>query len=170
MKEPSVVLTISPITGMSSSTGESSSSSSESSSGTSSSEASPTSTSPSTGTTSSSSSASTSPEMRELERSLGSLLSQERDRLGHAVTRSILRGAKQHILVMQRAIEQQQRPRPVSAPPIASQPLPTYLRRRLSDTGSKSKVLAGNATVTVPRNTSTPETSDRLQDIPEEPR
>ena len=168
-KEPSVVLPVSPEAGTET-TSESSSSSSESSSGTSSSEASSTSTSPNTGTMSSSSSASTSPEMREAERSLGSLLSQERDRLGHAVTRSILGGAKQCILVMQWAIEQQQRPRPVSAPPIASQPLPPYPRRCLSDMGSKSKVLAGNVTSTVPRNTSTPETSDRLQDISEEPR
>ena len=106
-KEPSVVLPVSPDAGTKTAS-ESSSSSSESSSGTSSSEASSTSTSPSTGTTSSSSSASTSPEMREVERSLGSLLSQERDRLGHAIMRSILGGAKQHILVMQRAIEQQQ--------------------------------------------------------------
>ena len=103
-----------------------------------------------------------------MERSFGSLLSQECDKLGHAITRSVLGGAKQHILVMQSAIEEQERPRPVSAPPIASQPLPPYPRRRLSDTGSKSSVQAGNATVTVPRNTSTPETSGRLQDIPEE--
>ena len=168
MKEPSVVSPVSPIAGTSS-TSKSSSSSSESSSGTSSSEASSTSTSPSTGTTLSSSSVSTSPEMCEVERSLGSLLSQECDRLGHAITRNILGDAKQHILVMQRAIEQQQ-PRPVSGPPIALQPLPPYPQRHLSDTGSKSKVQAGNSTVTVPHNTSTPETSDRLQDIPEEPR
>ena len=162
-KEPSVVLPVSQETG----SDTTSKSSSESSSGTSSSsEASSTMTSPSTGTTSASSSTSTSPEMLEMERSIGSIISQERGRLGHAVTRNTINGAKQRILVMQRQIEQQPK-RPVSAPPIASQPLPPYPRRRLSDMGSKSKVQAGNATA--PR-TSTPETGDRLQDIKEEPR
>ena len=120
-KEPSVVLPVSQETG----SDTTSSSSSESSSGTSSSsEASSTTTSPSsTGTTSSSSSASTSPEMLELERSIGSIISHEHDRLGHAITRNTIIGAKQRILVMQRQIEQQPK-RPVSAPPVASQPLP----------------------------------------------
>ena len=163
-KEPSVVLPVSEAAGPDSpSTSESSS---ESSSRTSSSEASSTTTSPSTGTTSTRSSASTSPEMLEMEKSIGSIISQERDRLGHAVTRKTIFGAKQRILVMQKAIEQQPK-RPVSAPPIASQPLPSYPRRRPSDKGSMSKVQAGNAIA--PR-TSTPETSDRLQDINEEPR
>ena len=99
-KEPSVVLPVSQETG-SDTTSESSS---ESSSGTSSSsEASSTTTSPSTGTTSTSSSASTSPEMLELERSIGSIISHERDRIGHAVTRNTIIGAKQRILVMQKA-------------------------------------------------------------------
>ena len=158
-KEPSVVLPVSQETD----SDTVSSSSSESSSGTSSSsEASSTMTSPSsTGTTSTSSSASTSPEMLELERSIGTIISHERDRLGHAVTRNTISNAKQHILVLQQAIEQQPK-RPVSAPPAASQPLPPLPRRRLSNTGSVSKVQAGNATV--PR-TSTPENSDRLSGL-----
>ena len=161
-KEPSVVLPVSQETG-SDTTSESSS---ESSSGTSSSsEASSTTMSPSTGTTSASSSTSTSPEMLQMERSIGSIISQERDRIGHAITCNTIIGAKQRILVMQRQIEQQPK-RPVSAPPIASQPLPPYPQRPLSDMGSKSKVLAGNATA--PR-TSTPVSNDSLQDIKEEP-
>ena len=104
--------------------------------------------------------------MLELERSIGSIISHERDRLGHAVTRNTIHSAKQRILVMQRQIEQQPK-RPVSAPPIASQPLPPFPRRRLSNTGSMSKVQAGNATA--PR-MSTPENSDRLQDIQDQPR
>ena len=83
--------------------------------------------------------------MLEMERSIGSIISQECDRLGHAITRNTINGAKQRILVTQRQIEQQPKT-PVSAPPIASQPLPPYPRRRLSDMGSKSKVQAGNAT------------------------
>ena len=123
LKEPSVVLPISQA-GQETDSETASESSSESSSGTSSSsEASSTTTSPSTGTTSTSSSASTSPEMLELERSIGSIISHERDRLGHAVTHNTIIGAKQRILVMQQAIEQQPK-RPVSAPPVASQPLP----------------------------------------------
>ena len=169
-KEPSVVLPVSQTAGQETESESSSSSSSESSSESSSSsgsssEASSTTTSPSTGTTSASSSTSTSPEMLELERSIGTIISHERDRLGHAVTRNNLDGAKQRILMMQQVI-QQQRPRPVSAPPAASQPLPPYPGRRLSDTGSMSKVQAGNA---IPR-TSTPETNDRLQDIQDQPR
>ena len=165
-KEPSVVLPISEAAGPDSPSTGSSSSSSESSSGTSSSsEASSTSTSPSTGTTSASSSASTSPEMLELERSIGKIISHERDRLGHAVTRNTIIGAKQRIQVMKQAIEQQPK-RPVSAPPVASQPLPPFPRRRLSNTGSQSKVQAGNAKPP----SSTPETGDSLQDIKEEPR
>ena len=166
-KEPSVVLPVSQKTD-SDTTSESSSESSSatSSSSGSSSEASSTTTSPSTGTTSTSSSASTSPEMLKMERSIGSIISQERDRIGHAVTRNTIIGAKQRILVMQRQIEQQPK-RPVSAPPVASQPLPPYPRRRPSDSGSQSKVQAGNANA--PR-TSTPVTGDRLQDIEEEPR
>ena len=103
--------------------------------------------------------------MLELERSIGTIISHEHDRLGHAVTRNNLDGAKQRILVMQQVI-QQQRPRPVSAPPAASQPLPPYPGRHLSDTGSVSKVQAENA---IPR-TSTPETNDRLQGIQDQPR
>ena len=166
-KEPSVVLPVSQDTG-SDTQSTTSESSSESSSGTSSSsEVSSTMTSPSTGTTSSSSSASTSPEMLEMERSFETIFNQECDKLGRAITCGTLIGAKQCIKVMQRAIKEQQRPRPVSAPPVASQPLPPLPRRRLSDTGSKSKVQAGNATA---HRTSTPETSDRLQNINEEPR
>ena len=124
-------------------------------------------TSPSTGTNSASSSSTTSPKMLEMERFFGSIFSQECDKLGQAITRSTLIGTKQRINVMQRAIKQQQRPRPVSAPPVASQPLPPLPRRRLSDMGSNSKVHAGNATAPC---TNTPETHDRLQDINEEPR
>ena len=160
-KEPSDVLPVSQAAGQDRDTETESSSASSGSS----SEASSTSTSPSTGTTSASSSASTSPEMAAMERSIGSIISHERDRLGHAVTRNTLTGAKQRILVMQRLIEQQPK-RPVSAPPTASQPLPPFPRRRLSNTGSESTVQARNA---MPR-TSTPENSDRLQDIQDPPR
>ena len=161
------MLPVSPIAGTDSQS-TSKSSSSESSSGTSSSsEASSTTTRPNTGTSSTSSSALTSPEMHEMERSFGTILSQECDKLGNAIIRSTIVRAKQCILMLQKVLKQQHQPRPVSAPPIASQPLPPYLRRRLSDTGSKSKVQAGNAIV--PHNSSTPETNDRLQDIPEEP-
>ena len=166
-KEPSVVLPVSQAAGQetdSTSSSSSESSSESSSSSGSSSEASSTTTSPSTGTTSASSSTSTSPEMLELERSINTIISHERDRLGHAVTRKNLDGAKQCILVMQQVIEQE-RPRPVSAPPAASQPLPPYPGRCLSDKGSMSKVQAENA---IPR-TSTPETNDRLQDIQDQP-
>ena len=167
-KKPYVVSPVSQAAGQDTDTDtqSSSESSSESSSGTSSSsEALSTTTSPSTGTTSASSSTSTSPEMLEMERSIGSIISHKRDRLGHAVTRNTIIGAKQRILVMQRQIEQQPK-RPVSAPPVASQPLPPFPQRRLSDTGSESEVQAGNA---MPR-TSTPAPSDSLQDIKEEPR
>ena len=169
-KEPLVVLPVSQTAGQETESESSSSSSSESfsessSSSGSSSEALSTTTSPSTSTTSVSSSTSTSPEMLELERSICTIISHEHHRLGHAVNRNNLDGAKQRILVMQQVI-QQQRPRPVSTPPAASQPLLPYPGRHLSDTGSMSKVQAGNA---IPR-TSTPETNDRLQDIQDQPR
>ena len=170
-KESSVVLAVSPSTGSGTQSSSESSSESSSSGSSSSSEASSTTTSPSTGTstsTSASSSASTSPEMQELKRSFGTIFSQERDKLGHAVTRNTIIGAKQRILMMQQVPEQGQHPRPVAAPPIASQLLPPYPRRRPSDKGSESKVQAGNATTA--RKDGTPGTNDRLQDIPEEPR
>ena len=162
-KEPSVVLPVSQPAGQETES-SSESSSSESTSG-SSSKASSTMMSPSTGTTSASSSTSTSPEMLVMDKSFGTIFNHEREKLGHAVTRNTIIGAKQRIQIMQQVIEQQPK-RPVSVPPIASQPLPPFPRRRLSDTGSKSKVQAGNA---MPR-TSTPENSDRLQDIQDQPR
>ena len=168
-KEPSDVLPVSPIAGTDSQSF--SSSSSESTSGTSSSyEASSTTTSLDTGTTSTSSSAWTSPEICEIEHSFKTILGDQHEKLGHAVCRSTMEDAHQHILIMQKVFEQKHQPRPVSAPPMALAPLPPFPQRYLSDMLSQGKVQAGNTTAkTVPHKTSTPEKYDRLQDIPEEP-
>ena len=113
----------------------------------------------------------TSPELLEMERSFNSLLAGTRDRQGHPVTRSQmdnLRDQQQHIVVLKQvAMQPQNQPRPVSAPPVANMPLPPYPRRRPSDKGSTKQVQAENANAL--RKSSDSET-DRLQDIQEEPR
>ena len=81
-------------------------------------------------TTSASSSQSTSPELLEMERSFNSLLAGMREKHRHAVTRrqmGDLREQQQRITVLKQvAMQPQNQPRPVSAPPAASMPLPPY--------------------------------------------
>ena len=120
---------------------------------------------------SASTSRSTSPELLEMERSFNSLLAGTRECQGHPMTRSQmdnLRDQQQRIAVLKQVASQpQNQPRPVSVPPAANVPLPSYPRRRPSDKGSKKQVQAENANA--PRKSSDSET-DRLQDIQEEPR
>ena len=84
--------------------------------------------SPETTTTSASSSRSTSPELLEMEHSFNSLLAGTREKQGYAVTRrqmGDLREQQQWITVLKQvAMQPQNQPRPVSAPPAASMPLP----------------------------------------------
>ena len=85
-------------------------------------------------TTSASSSRSMSPELLEMECSFNSLLAGMREKQGHAVTRrqmGNLREQQQRITILKQvAMQLQNQPRPVSAPPAASMPLPPYPRRR----------------------------------------
>ena len=119
---------------------------------------------------SASTSRSTSPELLEMERSFNSLLAGTRDQQSHPVTRSQmdnLRDQQQRIAILKQvAMQPQNQPRPVSAPPVANMPLPPCPRRRPSDKGSTKQVQAENANA--PRKSSDSET-DRLQDIQEEP-
>ena len=73
---------------------------------------------------------STSTELLEMERSFNTLLAGTRDKQGHAITRSQmdnLRDQQQHIVVLKQvALQPQNKPRPVSAPPAANMPLPPY--------------------------------------------
>ena len=128
--------------------------------------------SPETTSTSASSSRSTSPELQEMEHSFNTLLAGTRETQGHAVMRSqmgSLTEQQQRIAVLKQvAMQPQNQPRPVSAPPTANVPLPPYPRRRPSDKGSRSQVQAENANA-LHKNSSDSET-DRLQDIEEEPR
>ena len=122
-------------------------------------------------TTSASSSRSTSPELLQMERSFNSLLAGTREKQGHAVTRrqmGDLREQQQWITILKQvAMQPQNQPRPVSAPPAASMPLPPYPQRRPCDKGSTKQVQAENASA--PRkNSSDSETG--LNDIQEEPR
>ena len=155
---------------MSTSTSGTDSSSSETSSE-SSSQPSSNASSPETTTTSASSSRSTSPELLEMERSFNSLLAGTREKQGHAVTRrqmGDLREQQQRITVLKQvAMQPQNQPRPVSAPPAASMPLPPYPRRRPCDKGSMRQVQAENASA-LRKNSSDSETG--LRDINEEPR
>ena len=81
-------------------------------------------------TSSASTSRSTSPELLEMECSFNTLLAGTRDKQGHAVTRSQmdnLRDQQQHIAILKQvAMQSQNQPRPVSAPPPANVPLPPY--------------------------------------------
>ena len=92
---------------------------------------------------------STSPELLEMECSFNTLLAGTRDKQGHPVTRSQmdnLRDQQQHITVLKQvAIQLQNQPTPVSAPPAANVPLPPYPRRCPSDMGSRMQVQAENA-------------------------
>ena len=120
---------------------------------------------------SASTSLSTSPELLEMECSFNTLLTGTIDRQGHPMMRSQmdnLRDQQQHIAILKQvAMQPQNQPRPVSAPPAANVPLPPYPQRRPSDMGSKKQVQAENANAL--RKSSDSET-DRLQDIQEEPR
>ena len=122
-------------------------------------------------TTSASSSRSTSPELLEMERSFNSLLAGMREKQGHTVTRrqmGDLREQQQQITVLKQvAMQPQNQPRPVSAPPAASMPLLPYPRRCPCDKGSTKQVQAENA-FTLHKNSSDSETG--LNDIQEEPR
>ena len=77
---------------------------------------------------SASTSRSTSPELLEMERSFNSLLTGTRDQQSRPVTRSQmgnLRDQQQRIAVLKQvAMQPQNQPRPVSAPPVANMPLP----------------------------------------------
>ena len=119
---------------------------------------------------SASTSRSTSPELLEMEHCFNSLLAGTRDRQGHPVSRSQmdnLTDQQQRIAVLKQVASQpQNQQRPVSVPPVANMPLPSYPRRCPSDKGSKKQVQAENANA--PRKSSDSET-DRLQDIQEEP-
>ena len=124
-------------------------------------------------TSSASTSRSTSPELLEMERSFNTMLTGTRDKQGHTVMRSQMdnlreREQQQHIAVLKQvAMQLQNQPRPVSAPPTANVPLPPYPQRRPSDKGSKNQVQAENANA-LHKNSSDSET-DRLQDIQEKP-
>ena len=79
-----------------------------------------------------------------------------------------LRDQQQCIVVLKLvAMQPQNQPRPVSAPPAANVPLSLYARRRPSDKASRKQVQAENGN-TLHKNSSDSET-DRLQDIHEEP-
>ena len=121
-------------------------------------------------TTSASSSHSTSPELLEMERSFNTLLTGTREKQGHTVTRrqmGDLREQQQWITILKQvAMQLQNQPRPVSAPPAANMPLPLYPQRRPCDMGSRNQVQAENAS-TLHKNSSDSETG--LHDIQEEP-
>ena len=79
-----------------------------------------------------------------------------------------LRDQQQWIAVLKQvAMQPQNQPRPVSAPPAANVPLPPYPRRRPNDMGSKKQVQAENANAL---HKSSDSETDRLQDIQEQPR
>ena len=122
-------------------------------------------------TTSASSLRTMSPELLEMECSFNTLLAGTRDKQEHAVTRSQmanLREQQQCITILkQAAMQLQNQPRPVSAPPAANMPLSPYPQRCPSDMGSRNQVQAENANA-LHKNSSDSETGDRLQDINEE--
>ena len=77
-----------------------------------------------------------------------------------------LREQQQQITVLKQvAMQLQNQPRPVSAPPAANMPLPLYTRRRPSDMGSKKQAQAENASA-LRKNSSDSETG--LNDIQED--
>ena len=105
-----------------------------------------------------------------MECSFNSLLAGTRDQQSRPVTRSQmdnLRDQQQRIAVLKQvAMQPQNQPRPVSAPPVANMPLPPYPQRHPNDKGSTKQVQAENANA--PCKSSDSET-DGLQDIQEEP-
>ena len=107
-----------------------------------------------------------------MEHSFSTLLAGTREKQGHAVTRSQmdnLREQQQLITILKQvAMQPQNKPRSVSAPPAANVPLPLYPPRCPSDKGSKNQVQAENANA-ICKNSSDSETGDRLQDIQEGP-
>ena len=172
--ESSVSLPSSPsgssCTTSTSTSGTNSSSSSSETSSESSSQPSSNASSPET-TTSASSSRSMSPELLEMQHSFNTLLTGTREKQGHAITRrqmGDLREQQQWITILKQvAMQPQNQPRPVSAPPAANMPLPPYPRRHPSDLGSRNQVQAENASA-LRKNSSDSETG--LHDIQEEPR
>ena len=81
---------------------------------------------------------------------------------------SDMREQQQQITVLKQvAMQPQNQPRPVSAPPAANMPLPLYPRRCPCDMGSRNQVQAENASA-LHKNSSDSETG--LHDIKEEPR
>ena len=79
-----------------------------------------------------------------------------------------LRDQQQRIAILKQvAMQLQNQPRPVSAPPAANVPLPPYPQRCPSDMGSRKQVQAENANALC-KNSSDSET-DRLQGINKEP-
>ena len=123
--------------------------------------------------TSASSSQIMSPELLEKECYFNTLLTDTREKQGHAITRSQmdnLREQQQHITILKQVTMQlQNQLRPVSAPPAANMPLPPYPQRRPSDMESRNQVQPENANAPCHKNSSDSETRDRLQDINEEP-
>ena len=95
------------------------------------------------------------------------LLAGTRDKQGLAMTRSQmnnLREQQQRITVLKQvAMQPQNQPRPVSAPPAANMPLPPYPQRCPSDMGSRNQVQAENANALCKN--SNDSVTDRLQDI-----
>ena len=81
-------------------------------------------------TTSDNLSQTTSPDLLEMERSFNTILTGTREKQGHAVTRSQmdnLREQQQHITVLKQvAMQLQNQPRPVAAPPAVNVPLLPY--------------------------------------------
>ena len=121
-------------------------------------------------TTSASSSRLMLPELLEMECSFNSLLTGTREKQGHTIIRrqmGNLREQQQWITVLKQvAMQPQNQPRPVSAPPAANMPLPPYPLRCPSDLGSRNQVQAENDSV-LHKNSSDSETG--LHDIQEEP-
>ena len=169
--EPSVSL---PSSSSGSSSAESTSTSGTDSSSTETSSESSSQPSSNTSSPKTSSSASTSwsrsPELLEMKRSFHTLLTGTREKQGHTIMRSQmdnLRDQQQRIAILKQvAIQPQNQPRPVSAPPAANVPLPPYPRRCPSDMGSRKQVQAENANAL---HKSSDSETDRLQDIHEEP-
>ena len=86
-------------------------------------------------------------ELLEMEHSFNTLLAGTRDKQGHAMMRSQmdnLREREQHqciAILKQVAMQLQNQPRPVSVPPAANVPLPSYPRRRPSVQDKKQEAL-----------------------------
>ena len=121
-------------------------------------------------TTSASSSRSMLPELLEMEHSFNTLLVGTREKQGHAMMRrqmDDLREQQQWITILKQvAMQPQNQPRPVSAPPAANMPLPSYPRRRPCDKGSRNQVQAENASALCKKSS---DSETGLHDIKEEP-